>query len=96
MVIRRRIAGVRTPARRSIEIPYDPPEEYDYRIVFVPTHDNEGVEQICRGGGRQFRFYRRGMAQHHRGFPSDQRKFADDNATTTKAGHWIVAGQRHV
>ncbi len=30
-----------------IEIPYDPPEENDYRIVFVPTGVTSGVTQIC-------------------------------------------------
>ena len=79
-----------------IEIPYDPPEEYDYRIAFVPTHLTAGVEQICRGGGRQFRFTVGGWGNTIAGFSLISGKNVDNNPTTTKADHWFVAGQRHV
>ena len=83
------------PPEALIEIPYDPPEEYDYRIVLVPTHDNEGVEQICRGGGRQFRFIVGGWRNTTAGFRLVNGKYVSRNATTTKASHWITAGQRN-
>ena len=85
------------PSRAAqIEIPYDPPEEYDYRIVFVSDRGNDGVEQICRGGGRQFRFSVGGWGNTVAGFDMVKGRLANSNPTTTKADHWLVAGQRHV
>ncbi len=37
-----------------MEIPYKPPEEYDFRIVFVPKKPTGMIYQVLRGGGRTF------------------------------------------
>jgi len=79
-----------------IEIPYDPPEEYDYRIVFVSTLAHKGVGQICRGGGKQFNFCIGYWLNTISGFDMIGGRRVNNNPTTAKASHWLVAGQRHV
>ncbi|MBI5687491.1 MAG: SUMF1/EgtB/PvdO family nonheme iron enzyme [Verrucomicrobia bacterium] len=37
-----------------LQIPYQPPEEYDFRIVFAPQKARMTIWQILRGGGRTF------------------------------------------
>ena len=79
----------------GIEIPYDPPKEYDYRLVFVPTFGKH-VMQICRGGGRQFGFIVGGWGNTISGFDMIRGQRANGNPTTATADHWLIAGQRYV
>ena len=37
-----------------IEIPYEPPEEYDFRVTFVRSSGNEDVNQFLTHAGRSF------------------------------------------
>jgi TIR domain len=47
------IAG--TPASGArLELPYEPAEEYDFRVSFTCVDKNAGVSFICRGGDHQF------------------------------------------
>ena len=85
------------PAQAAcIEIPYEPPEEYDFRIVFVSTFAREAVQQICRGGGSQFAFTVGGWNNAVSGFQMIKGQMADRNPTTTNASRWLVSGRRHV
>ncbi|HYF37781.1 MAG TPA: hypothetical protein VD994_20940, partial [Prosthecobacter sp.] len=37
-----------------LEIPYQPPEEYDYEVEFTPDNDGMNVNQYLSAGGRSF------------------------------------------
>ena len=80
----------------GIEIPYEPPEEYDYRLVFVPTVVGDAMVQICRGGGRQFGFVIGGAGNTVAGFGRINGQRPCDNPTGRKADHWLVSGHQHV
>ncbi|MGA2254566.1 MAG: SUMF1/EgtB/PvdO family nonheme iron enzyme [Thermoguttaceae bacterium] len=81
-----------------IEIPYEPPEEYDYRIAFVSVPAKQGNAQICRGGDRQFVFVVGGQGNEVSGFAliNGQPTYSTSNPTGVRADHWLVPGQRHV
>ena len=40
-----------------LEIPYTPPEEYDYRITFTRLTGSEGIHQILSKSGRSFEWF---------------------------------------
>ena len=82
--------------RLSSKSPIPPPEEYDYRIVFVSSLANESVIQICRGGGRQFSFVIGGWRNTTSGFEMINGRQAAANPTMARANHWLVSGRRHV
>jgi hypothetical protein len=46
------VAGAEAGTR--VEFPYEPPEEYDYRIVFSRTSGTEGIVQIVSAQGKSF------------------------------------------
>lgn len=50
-----------------VEIPYEPPPEYDFRIVFVRNDGNSDVFQALSKGGRSFE-WTMGAGQNHFGF----------------------------
>jgi len=50
-----------------VEIPYDPPAEYDFRIVFVRNDGNSDVFQTLTKNGRSFE-WTMGAGQFHIGF----------------------------
>ena len=64
--------------------------------MFVSDLGSQAVGLICRGGGRQFDFFVGGWDNTIAGFGLIDGKNANDNPTTTRADHWLVAGQRHV
>ncbi len=47
-----------------IEFPYQPPEEYDFQIVFTRNEGSDGVVQICAAGERQFMWEMDGWDGH--------------------------------
>ena len=80
-----------------LEIPYSPPHEYDYRIVFVVSSlANQPVALACCGGGTQFSFVIGGWGNTISGFSMINGRGANINPTGVRANHWIVSGQRHV
>ncbi|MGA2496997.1 MAG: serine/threonine-protein kinase [Tepidisphaeraceae bacterium] len=80
-----------------IEFPYTPPEEYDYRIVFVRVGGNtEGIGVLCRAGGRQFDCVVGAWGNTVAGFQMVDGRFADHNRTTQKAGAWLTNDQRYM
>jgi hypothetical protein len=78
-----------------IEFSYTPPEEYDYRIVFVRVGGREGIEAICRAGGRQFGCIVGGWKNTIAGFQMIDGRFADNNRATNKVGAWLSNNQRY-
>jgi hypothetical protein len=79
-----------------IEIPFEPPQEYDFRIVFRTNGAARGVSQLCFAGGRQFEFVIGGLLNKVSGFGNINGRVVNRTATATTADHWLVAGQRHV
>jgi serine/threonine protein kinase len=79
-----------------VNIPYVPPQEYDYRIVFVSTNANDEVEQNCAANGRRFGLGVGEYANTITGFRTIDGKWTNANPTTRNADHWLVPGRRHV
>ena len=82
------------PAGAFLEMPYVPPREYDYRIVFVSTNANEMIEQVCTGGSTRIGFGVGEFGNTVAGFHRVGGQWI--NCTTTKANVWLVSGRRHV
>ncbi len=81
----------------TVEIPYEPPEEYDFRIVYVPVQDDTGgVLELCRGGDRQFCFVVGAQGNRLSGFETVNGRSIADIAASSTADHWLAAAERHV
>jgi hypothetical protein len=78
-----------------IEFLYTPPEEYDYRIVFVRVGGNDAIGLLCRAGGRQFGCMVAGWHNTIAGFQMIDGRFADNNRTTNRAGTLLSNNQRY-
>jgi len=77
----------------AIEFPYQPPEEYDYRIIFTPLAGPPAVGPVCLGGGRQF-LWILGWEQNQKCFFDNIMMRGPENPTTKTAAHWYDVGQR--
>ena len=75
-----------------VEFPYVPPEEYDYRIVFVRSSGTGPIICLLRGGNKQFVWRVGGAATANAGFGVVDKKGFDKNSTTQK-GNWPITGQ---
>ncbi|MGA2496686.1 MAG: hypothetical protein ABSH20_03035 [Tepidisphaeraceae bacterium] len=82
-------------ATSRIEFPYTPPEEYDYRIVFVRVGGNGAINPICRAGGRQFGCQVGGWGNTVAGFEVINGRRADENPTMKRTGAWLANDQRY-
>jgi len=67
-----------------IEIPYQPPEEYDFKVVFMRVEGKNGVEQILRKGDRGFVWVIDGWGTVASGIDYIGGKGGDSNPTTFK------------
>jgi hypothetical protein len=88
--------GLECETNGCIEIPYSPPEEYDYRVVIFVLRDDQCFQMICRGGATQFGFI---VGMDHNtvaGLQLIRGQRANQNATKFTFGEWLVAGHRYV
>jgi serine/threonine protein kinase len=76
-----------------IEIPYTPPEEYDFRITFTRLDGSEGVHQILYKAGRSFEWFM-GASNRKMGFMRVN-DLGIDNPTTVNKPGCIVNGRRY-
>ncbi|MBP7936885.1 MAG: hypothetical protein KA354_19765 [Phycisphaerae bacterium] len=81
--------------RSRIEFPYTPPEEYDYRVVFVRIGGKDAISPICRANGRQFCCVVGGSGNTVVGFAMINGHHANENRTTRKSNAWLVNDQRY-
>jgi len=79
----------------KLEIPYQPPTEYDYKVVFARTDADEAVVEICWAMGRQFVLAIGGWKNTIIGFEKINWKGADENQTTRRSTAWLVNGRRY-
>jgi hypothetical protein len=78
-----------------IELPYVPPEEYDFRVSFVILRGNDGVSQICSSAEHQFMWAVGGWGNKISAFEMIRGERGDGNNPTAKrAKHWVNNGQR--
>jgi hypothetical protein len=76
-----------------IEFPYQPPEEYDFRIVFTRANDGGGVNQSCTAKGRNFLWVI--GAGTFCGFELVGGQGAAHNRSTILAEKWVIDGQEY-
>ena len=81
--------------KNAIQIPYVPPEEYDFRIVFSRTSGNENVTQIFSQRGRAADWVMDGWGQRIFGFERVAGKNADANNTTVHLPHGFDNGHSY-
>jgi len=63
-----------------IQFPYQPPAEYDFRIVFVRVAGGDCVNQNCSANGRQFIWFLDAFGSHTSKFAQVLRKTDNDDA----------------
>jgi hypothetical protein len=76
-----------------IEIPYQPPAEYDFEIAYTRIGGNDGVAQICSESGHSFLWEMGGWDNRIAGFESIDGWGADKNGTQVNLG--IDTGKRY-
>jgi clan AA aspartic protease (TIGR02281 family) len=79
-----------------IEFPYQPPAEYDFRIVFTRTGGENDVQQICTAQGSQFAWMISGWGGTISGFEFVRGKNAYNNPTTKKNSGWLSNNREYV
>jgi hypothetical protein len=78
-----------------IEFPYQPPEEYDYRVVFTRKSGDDCFTQICMGGKSQFAWMLGGWGNKITGFQYIDGIGIDQNKTGVKKNSWLKDGQEY-
>jgi hypothetical protein len=78
-----------------IEIPYEPPEEYDFRIVFTRTSGFEDVQQMLPHGGKAFAWVMANEKNKAMGFEQVDGKRASENRTTIRVDSALENGKTH-
>jgi len=76
-----------------IEFPYQPPDEYDFRIVFTRTEGTDCVGQICAAPVRQFMWFMSGWSGKWCTF--DVVGNHDPNPTRKGPLKWLNNGQEY-
>jgi hypothetical protein len=78
-----------------VAVPYHPPAEYEYRVVFTRTKGKDALALICTNGlcDRQFAFLLGAWSDSVAGFSLVNFQAPDRNVTGVR-GHWITDGIR--
>jgi hypothetical protein len=82
-------------ASARIEIPYRPPEEYDFRAVFTRRAGNDAVTQVCSHSGKSFAWVMGLRNNQAAGFELIGWLRADNNRTTVRSEEFLRTGVRH-
>ncbi len=78
-----------------LEISYQPPEEYDFRITFTRTKGNDVVAQILSKNGRQFMWGAGWGQDKYLSFELIDGKGAGFNKTTIERSGYLKNGKMH-
>jgi len=78
-----------------IEFAYQPPDEYDFRIVFTRTEGPDSVNQICASQGRQFAWQMGGWSDTFCGFYEIGGLGPSKNLSGRSAAKWLENGQEY-
>jgi TolB-like protein len=74
-----------------IQFPYQPPAEYDFRIVFARVNGGDCVNQNCSANGRQFIWFLDAFGSHTSKFAQVTRKTDnDDPAGKITSAHTLL------
>ena len=76
-----------------LELPYHPPDEYDFRIDFTPQGANPDVNQLLSKAGQNFHFMPAGNSNSLTGFAIVNGAF--ENASTIRKSPCLKSGQRY-
>ena len=79
----------------KLRLPYRPPEEYDFRIVFTRETGDECVMQCLRAGGHSFRWRMGGWRNTVFGFGIIGTQDAEANASGVKVPQCLRNGTQH-
>ena len=88
------LVGEKNAEAARIEIPYQPPEEYDFRMVFMRIEGVDCVCQILYKSDRQFQWTMDGWTGTISGIQTIDGKTADNNETTFN-GKLLTNGRWH-
>lgn len=78
-----------------LALPYEPPQEYDYRIRFTPGGGNHEVDPAIRVNGRSALWIMAGFGNTCSGFEKFEGKGANDNASTVRKKDFIVTNREY-
>ncbi|MEI8196719.1 MAG: hypothetical protein WCI73_12545, partial [Phycisphaerae bacterium] len=78
-----------------LEIWYQPPAEYDYKVVFTRTAGMDSVVVFCTAQDRQFLLLMGLFGNTTFGFEAIDGAGVAQNKTCRKAKAWLVTGQKH-
>ncbi|MCY3023194.1 MAG: PA14 domain-containing protein [Planctomycetota bacterium] len=80
-----------------IEVPYQPPEEYDYKTVFTRRNSplSDCLVQLLSCKGRDFGYVLGGWRNTMAGFEDIGDKRCDMNGSGACSPGWVTTGQRH-
>jgi serine/threonine protein kinase len=82
--------------RAKIEIPYRPPAEYDFRIVFSRVDGIGDINQILTKAGRPFAWVMGGMGNTNSGFGSINGKWAPEPPNPSLVKFGVDQGRTYV
>jgi len=78
-----------------LELPYAPPEEYDFKVVFArATGSNHILQILATSGGFPFDYSMDVFGKGEFGFDSIDGKYANENSSTNKVAK-LTNGQRY-
>lgn len=79
-----------------VGFPYEPPEEYDFRISFTAIQQDQTIAQILSCAGHQFEYQVAAWHNTVAGFGLVGGVNAKDNKTSKHKARWLNAGQYYV
>ena len=82
--------------RARVQIPYEPPEEYDFQIVFTRLAcTNAGVSQLLPKDGRPFAWHLAAQGNTYFGFDLVDGKWFQNNGTGVRVSECLKLHQRY-
>jgi len=82
--------------RAKLEIPYRPPAEYDFRIVFTRIEGSSDVNQILSKSGKPFAWCMGGMSNTNSGFGMINGKWAPEPPNPSLVKFGVEQGRTYV
>lgn len=78
-----------------LELPYEPPAEYDYHVVFTATDKRAETIQVLRAGGHNFRWTTNGASDARAGFDTISGKAIQDSPASLPQPSAPVLNRRY-
>lgn len=89
------VLAVEPAGMARLEIPYSPPEEYDFRVIFTRLSGNEDVNQLFVLGGRTLMWSMGCEKNKCHGFDQIDGKNARDNSSAVWVEPAVANNQKH-